>query len=146
MIRDSYGELIGAIETLEDISERRNAEEELRNSELKLQSVIQSSPIPTFVIGKDHRVMYWNKALEELSGIKAENVIGTTHYWRAFYSKERPCMADLIVDQAQDTIPQWYFEGFMKSRALDEAYDATDFFPDLGDTGKWLRITAAGDS
>jgi PAS domain S-box-containing protein len=143
VIRDSYGELIGAIETLEDISERRLAEEELRNSELRLQSVIQSSPIPTFVIGKDHRVMYWNKALEELSGIKAKDVIGTTHYWRAFYSKERPCMADLIVDQALDTIPQWYLEKFMKSRALDEAYDATDFFPDLGDTGKWLRITAA---
>jgi PAS domain S-box-containing protein len=143
VIRDSYGALIGAIETLEDISERRHAEEELRNSELRLQSVIQSSPIPTFVIGKDHRVMYWNKALEELSGIKAEEVIGTTHYWRAFYSKERPCMADQIIDQALDAIPQWYFEKFMKSRLLDEAYEATDFFPELGDTGKWLRITAA---
>jgi len=143
VIRDSHGELISAIETLEDITERKHAEEELRNSELRLQSVIQSSPIPTFVIGKDHRVMYWNKALEELSGIKAEDVIGTTHYWRAFYSKERPCMADLIVDQALDAVPQWYFEKFMKSRLLDEAYEATDFFPELGDTGKWLRITAA---
>jgi len=40
------------------------AEEALRNSELRLQSVIQSSPIPTFVIGKDHKVIYWNKAME----------------------------------------------------------------------------------
>jgi PAS domain S-box-containing protein len=143
VIRDSYGERIGAIETLEDITERKHAEEELRNSELRLQSVVQSSPIPTFVIGKDHRVMYWNKALEELSGIKAEDVVGTTHYWRAFYSKERPCMADLIVDQALDAIPQWYFQKFMKSRLLDEAYEATDFFPELGDTGKWLQFTAA---
>jgi signal transduction histidine kinase/CheY-like chemotaxis protein len=26
---------------------------------------------------------------------------------------------------------------------MDEAYEATDFFPELGDTGKWLRFTAA---
>lgn len=142
-IRDSRGSLVGAIETLEDVTERRYAEEALRNSELRLQSVIQSSPIPTFVIGKDHRVMYWNKALEELSGIRAEEVIGSTHYWRAFYSKERPLMADLIVDQALDAIPQWYVDKYMKSRLLEEAYEATDFFPELGDSGKWLRFTAA---
>lgn len=127
----------------EDITERKQAEEKLKNSELRLQSVIQSSPIPTFVIGKDHKVIYWNKALEELSGIKTEDVIGTTHYWRAFYSKERPVMADLMVDQALEEIPQWYFEKYMKSRLLDEAYEATDFFPELGDSGKWLRFTAA---
>jgi len=142
-IRDSHGDLVGAIETLEDVTERRHAEEALRNSELRLQSVIQSSPIPTFVIGKDHMVMYWNKALEELSGIRAEEVIGTTHYWRAFYSKERPCMADLMVDQALESIPQWYFEKYIKSGLLDEAYEATDYFPELGDNGKWLRFTAA---
>jgi two-component system cell cycle sensor histidine kinase/response regulator CckA len=127
----------------EDITKRKQAEEKLRNSELRLQSIIQSSPIPTFVIGKDHKVIYWNKALEELSGIKTEEVIGTTHYWRAFYSKERPVMADLMVDQALEAIPQWYFEKYMKSRLLDEAYEATDFFPELGDSGKWLRFTAA---
>ncbi|HVO66856.1 MAG TPA: PAS domain S-box protein [Syntrophales bacterium] len=142
-IRNSRGELVGAIETLEDVTQRMRAEEALRNSELRLQSVIQSSPIPTFVIGKDHKVIYWNKAMEELSGITAEEVIGTTHYWRAFYSKERPVMADLIVDQALEAIPQWYFEKYVKSRLLDEAYEATDFFPELGDDGKWLRFTAA---
>ncbi len=143
VIRDSYGEVIGAIETLEDITERKHAEEELKNSEMMLQSVVEGSPIPTFVIGKDHRVMYWNKALEELSGINAEAVVGTTHSWRAFYRTERPCMADLIVDQALDALPRWYFEKFTKSRLLDEAYEATDFFPELGGTGKWLQFMAA---
>jgi PAS domain S-box-containing protein len=143
VIRDSQGDLVAAIETLEDVTEGKQAEEALRNSELRLQSILQSSPFAAFVIGKDHRVIYWNKALEELSGIKAEEVIGTTHYWRAFYTRERPCMADLLVDQALDSIPQWYFEKYAKSRLLDEAYEATDFFPELGETGKWLRFTAA---
>ena len=140
---ESNGQIKWIDGVTEDITERKQAEEKLKNSELRLQSVIQSSPIPTFVIGKDHKVLYWNKALEELSGIKTEDVIGTTHYWRAFYSKERPVMADLMVDQALEAIPQWYFEKYMKSRLLDEAYEATDFFPELGESGKWLRFTAA---
>ncbi|MGO9018089.1 MAG: PAS domain S-box protein [Syntrophobacteraceae bacterium] len=142
-IRDSQGDLFGAIATLEDVSERKLNELALRNSELRLQSVIQGSPIPTFVIGKDHRVIYWNKALEELSGIKAEEVIGTTDCYRSFYSEKRPALADLMVDQALEAIPQWYFEKYTKSSLLDEAYEATDFFPELKGGGKWVRFTAA---
>jgi len=143
VIRDSRGDLVGAIETLEDVTERKLAEQALRNSELRLQSVIQGSPIPTFVIGKDHRIIYWNKALEELSGIKSEEVIGTTDCHRAFYSEKRPVLADLMVDQALEAIPRWYFEKYTKSSLLDEAYEATDFFSELQGGGKWVRFTAA---
>ncbi len=118
-------------------------EQALKNSELRLQSVIQGSPIPTFVIGKDHRIIYWNKALEELSGIKSEEVIGTTDCHRAFYNEKRPVLADLMVDQALEAIPHWYFEKYTKSTLLDEAYEATDFFSELQGGGKWVRFTAA---
>jgi len=143
IIRDSEKNLVGALETLEDITERMRAEEELKESEQRLYSILQNSPIPAFVIGKDHRVIFWNRALEELSKIGAREIIGTNEHWRAFYRKERPCMADLLVDGKLDRIPQWYVEKYSKSSLLDEAFEATDFFPDLGDGGKWLRFTAA---
>ncbi|MEI8172893.1 MAG: PAS domain S-box protein [Deltaproteobacteria bacterium] len=126
-----------------NIADRKQMEEKLKESEQRLYSIIQGSPIPAFVIGKDHRVLSWNRALEELSGIRDEEVIGTTRQWRAFYSEQRPCMADLLVDQALDLIPQWYFDKYIKSSLLEDAYEATDFFPELGDDGKWLRFTAA---
>jgi PAS domain S-box-containing protein len=113
------------------------------NGRQSLQSIIGSSPIPAFIIGKDHLVIYWNKALEELSGIKAEEVVGTGQQWRAFYSTERPCMADLLVDEFQKEVPRWYFGKFIKSKLIDGAYEATDFFPELGKKGRWLRFTAA---
>jgi PAS domain S-box-containing protein len=106
-------------------------------------NLLQGLPIPTFVIDHDHRVIYWNRALEELSGIKAEDVVGTRQHWRAFYGSERPCMADLLVDESPETVPRWYTGKFIKSKLIDEAYEATDLFPDLGDRGKWLRFTAA---
>src|SRR5512137_2322730 len=99
--------------------------EALRESEQRLYSIIQGSPIPAFVIGKDHRVIYWNRALEELSKVRAAEVIGTYQQWRAFYSTERPCMADLLVAEALDDIPVWYAGKYSKSRLIDEAYEAT---------------------
>ena len=127
----------------EDITERKQAEEALRESEQRLNNILQGSPIPAFVITKDHKVMYWNKALEELSGIKTEEVMGTNQHWKAFYSEKRPCMADLLVDGEIDVIPQWYEGKYTKSKLIEGAYEATDFFPRLGEGGRWLHFTAA---
>jgi len=121
-----------------------NLGKDLADSERRLQSVIHGSPIPTFVIGRDHRILYWNRALEELSGIRAHEVLGSTDHWRAFYrSGARPCLADLLVDQDFDAIESWYAGKCRKSPLIDEAYEATDFFPELGEGGRWLRFTAA---
>jgi signal transduction histidine kinase len=144
LIRGSGGEEEGALETLEDITEKKQAEDSLKDSERMLQSVIQGSPIPTFVIGRDHRVIYWNRSLEELSGIRAHEVLGSADHWRAFYrSGARPCLADLLVDQDVDAIESWYAGKCRKSPLIEESYEATDFFPELGEGGRWLRFTAA---
>ena len=142
-IIDAKGEPDFLLGISEDITDRKRAEEALKDSEQQLQSIIQGYPIPAFVIGKDHRVIHWNKALEEVSGIGASSVIGTSQHWRAFYREERPCMADLLVDEDQGTVAHWYPESINKSGGLDKAYEATQFFPDLGGVGKWLRFTVA---
>ena len=125
------------------LSENVWAREVFSNGQKSLQSIIGTSPIPAFIIGKDHLIIYWNKALEELSGIKAKEVVGTGQQWRAFYKTARPCMADLLVDKYQKEIPQWYSGKFIKSKLIDGAYEATDFFPELGKKGRWLRFTSA---
>ena len=60
-----------------------------------------------------------------------------------FYGQERPCLADLLVKDALHEIPKWYIDKYAKSNLIDEAYEATDFFPELGDHGRWLHFTAA---
>ncbi len=118
-------------------------EQALRESEAQLNAVIQGSPIPQFVIDRDHRVIYWNRALEELSGMRASEVVGTNQQWKAFYPHERPVMADLLIDGAIDKVPAWYEGKYSASKLVDCAWEATDHFPDLGKTGKWLHFTAA---
>ncbi|OPY92706.1 MAG: Blue-light-activated protein [Syntrophaceae bacterium PtaU1.Bin231] len=142
---------------LEELRQARNAIAEMKSHEASLEraqgalmeseqllySILEGSPIPTFVIGSDHRIIYWNKALQELTGIPAEEVVGTTQHWRAFYSEERPSLADVLVDQTIQDIRRWYREKCRKSKLIEEAYEATDFFAELGSGGKWLRFTAA---
>lgn len=158
------GEVIGAIESIRDITERKKMEENLedlnleleediaertsikaalRQSEKQLQGIVHGSPIPQFVIDKDHRVISWNRALEEYSGVTAEEVLGTTMTWKAFYPDARPVLADLLVDNAIGDIPEWYIGKFNRSKYVEGAYEATDFFPKMGENGTWLYFTAA---
>jgi signal transduction histidine kinase len=114
-----------------------------RRDEQKLISIIHGSPIPAFVISKDHKVTYWNRALQSLSNIKPSEVLGTDQHWRAFYKNQRPCLADLILDDRTSELEKFYANRWSKSKLLEGAYEVTQFFPDMGDRGKWFRITAA---
>lgn len=116
----------------------------VRRDERKLISIIHGSPIPTFVLSKDHKIIYWNRALQALSNIKPSEVLGTNQQWRAFYATERFCLADLILDERTDQIAGFYTGKCNKSKLLEDAYEVTEFFADLGEKGKWLRITSAG--
>ena len=73
----------------------------------------------------------------------AKDVIRTTDTWKAFYEKRRPVLADLLVDNAIDRIPVWYTGKSAKSAYVEGAYEATDFFPRMGENGVWLYFTAS---
>lgn len=115
-----------------------------RRDEQKLVSIIHGSSIPSFVISKDHKVLYWNRALQALTKIRPSEILETNQHWRAFYKTERPCLADLILDDRTSELEKFYAKRWKKSALLEEAYEVTQFFPDLGEKGRWLRITAAG--
>jgi PAS domain S-box-containing protein len=115
-----------------------------RRDEQKLISIIHGSPIPTFVISRDHKIIYWNRALQALSNIKPSEIIGTNQQWRAFYTTQRPCLADLILNGKTGQISDLYSGKLSKSKLLNDAYEVTEFFPDMGEKGKWFRITSAG--
>ncbi len=126
-----------------DITDRQRAEEALRDSEQKLRDVVEGSPIPQFAIDADHRVVYWNRALEALSGIPAGQVVGTRRHWQAFYPQPRPCLADLLVEGDLDGLKRCYDEPPRESAHLDGAYHGVAFFPRTGRGGRWLRFSAA---
>lgn len=128
---------------IHDITEERKAEIKLRENEARLYSIVQGCPVPQFVIDNNHRIIYWNHALEKCTLIPVSEVIGTDNHWRAFYDKKRPCLVDLLVDGAESEIPVLYNDKVTESRFVEWAYEGTDFFPELGENGTWLFFTAA---
>jgi signal transduction histidine kinase/CheY-like chemotaxis protein/HPt (histidine-containing phosphotransfer) domain-containing protein/ferredoxin len=144
MVESRTAELIAANERLRcEILDRTRAEDALQDSRQKLNDIVQGSPIPQFVIDKNHRVVYWNKAIEAFSGIRAEDVIGTNEHWKAFYNAERPCLADLLVAGDAEALARLYRGKYRNSALLTGAYEVTDFFPDLRGQDRWLYFTAA---
>jgi len=122
----------------------KKAEDSLRESEKILSQIVQGSPIPTIVIDNTHRITHCNRAYEELTGIAACEMLGTDKQWQTFYSSNRPIMADLIVENAPEKEIAKYYDGkYRRSTIIEGAYEAEDFFPDLGDNGKYLFFTAA---
>ncbi len=150
-VKPEHKDLQGALRELEKKQaalEKQNAKlrkavADLQENEIQTYWVIQGSPIPTFVIGRDHKVIHWNKTLEKLSGISAGDVMGTRQHWRAFYDRERPCLADLLLLQDHESISRWYAGRYIPSVLIPNAFEAIDFFPALRASGKWLHFTAA---
>jgi two-component sensor histidine kinase len=52
-------------------------------------------------------------------------------------------MADLLVDKRYEDIPLFFGDKYKRSEILEDACEALDFFPNLGEEGKWLHFTAA---
>ncbi|UCE54716.1 MAG: PAS domain S-box protein [Desulfobacterales bacterium] len=147
-IKAPDGTIAGAIETLWDTTADKKAQEalerhhrELAASERTLAQIVQGSTIPTFVIDENHIVTHWNKAIEMLSGVLAEEMVGTNRQSIPFWGKVRPSMADVILDQTDaEDIQKLYAGKWRKSALIEGAYEAEAFLPK---PGKWCWFTAA---
>ncbi len=118
--------------------------EELLEMEKELTQVIQGSMIPTFIINNEHILTHWNRACEELTGHNAYELVGTDRQWVPFRSAKRPTLADIVVDGlSEEEIQKYYGSSWRQSRIVKEALEAEEFFPHLGDRGKWIFFTAA---
>lgn len=157
-IYDENGEIIAAVETLQDVTKEREMElslkehaetlrEELEKNitlQKTIEGIIQGSPTPMFVIDKEHRIIFWNKALAELSGYSAKSMVGTDKQYLPFYSEKRPVIADLIVDNDIEGLAKYYIKNrAQKSSVIEGAYEVWDYYENLGGKSRYLHFQAA---
>jgi Na+/H+ antiporter NhaD/arsenite permease-like protein len=117
----------------------------IAHSKKPLDSIIDSFSEPIFAIDTNHIVTHWNKGMEKLTGVKTEDAIGTNRQWYPFYDKQRASLADLVLNYLpEQAIETLYAEGLRrKNPYVEDAYDASGFFPQLGEDGRWLSLSAA---
>ncbi len=128
--------------THQDITERKQAEAALKESERKFSDMIEYLPDATFVIDADRKVIAWNRAIEQMTGASMEEMIGKGNYEYAipFYGKRRPIIIDLTF------LPDEEFEKTeykAVNRDADTLYGET-YVPNVyGGKGAYLSATAS---
>ncbi|PSQ31592.1 hypothetical protein BRD06_00850, partial [Halobacteriales archaeon QS_9_67_15] len=78
-LRDSDGEIVGTMSALADVSERKEAERQLRATKDRLQKFIETSPVGVVATDPEGEVTLWNDAMEEIFGWSAEEAFGEPH-------------------------------------------------------------------
>jgi len=113
---------------IKNITDTKLNELAVKRSEELLSAIINNLPDPTFVIDVNGRVYLWNKALEKISNVKSQDIIGKSEYENAvpFYGYKGPPLIDLM----------------LKSDAeIKKEYDFFQRTEDILIAGKFLKST-----
>ncbi len=135
--RQVLGIIAGAIGN-EDT--RKQAEAALRESQQRLMDIINFLPDATLVISNEGRVIAWNRAMEELTGIRAAEMLGKDNYEYAlpFYGERRPILIDLVL------APQEAFEAkYAGLERKDTVLAGEAYLPSLNGREAYVFVTAS---
>ncbi|MDH7478742.1 MAG: PAS domain S-box protein [Syntrophomonadaceae bacterium] len=94
------GTLAGFVGVIVDLSEHKKVEAALRESERRLADIINFLPDYTFAVDLEGRVIVWNRAIEEITGVRAEDIMGKPNHEYAlpFYGSRRPGIVELVLN------------------------------------------------
>lgn len=92
-----------------DITERRKNEAAIKEAHKRLEYILEFLPDPVFVLDTSGVVTAWNRAMEELTGVTKEKVIGRGDYAYgiAFYHQKRPVLADYILSRDPSVLSRY---------------------------------------
>ncbi len=102
-LSDEVGQLAKSFDAMASLVEmrdieRRQAEEALRRSQRQLADIIEFFPDATYVINNEGKVIAWNRAMEELSKVSKDKMIGKGdfEYSLPFFENKRPLLIDML--------------------------------------------------
>lgn len=83
-----------------------NGEESFRRK----ARVLNHLPVPALAIDSDGTLVAWNRAVEEMTGVRADGLVGKGGYEYAvpFYGVRRPLLLDFIIRPEDERVPSLY--------------------------------------
>ncbi|EFL52151.1 multi-sensor hybrid histidine kinase [Solidesulfovibrio fructosivorans JJ]] len=130
----------GRLWIFRDVTATRQRERYLQDSIRQLTDIIEFLPEPTMIVDKDGIIVVWNKAIEDVTEVKKEAIVGKGNYEYAlpFYNERRPILIDWVLD---DRVPieQYTFVQRKGEMLFGEIYTPNAF----GGKGAYLWGVAA---
>ena len=117
-------------------------DESLKEQKKFTENLIESSAAAIFVLDPQHKVILWNRACEELTGIAASAMVGTGNHWQAFYDHERPCLSDIVLDIGHDKHKELY-DVAEKSTLVPNGLHAEGWYHNLNGRERYIIFDAA---
>lgn len=144
VIRNEQGDIVATLSSGEDITLHKEAEIALQESRQRLSDIIDFLPDATFVIDAEGKVITWNKALVELTGVQAQEIIGRGAYEHSayLYGERRPALIDLVLHQ-EDNLLASYFKVYTKIH--DTCIAESLINTPRGKLNVWLKATPLYD-
>lgn len=137
-IRDASGQLLGFAKITRDLTERKLAEEILKQSEQQFRLLVQSvTDYAIYMLDADGRLTNWNPGAQRIKGYLPEEVIG--QHFSMFYTPE-----DRAAGEPQRTLSIAVREGRFENKGWRLRKDGTRFMahvvvdPIWGETGTLL--------
>lgn len=117
------------------------AQEALRAAHAQLSNIIDFLPDATFVIDENKQVIAWNRAVEEMTGTRKEDILGQGDFAYAipWYGERRPIVVDLLDEEYAEFRAQYEYV-----RKQGDTLFAEVFVPAVfGGRGAILWVTAS---
>ena len=129
-----------AIQNARLFDETKRQEQVSREAQRRLADIINFLPDATLVIDGEGRVIAWNRAIEEMTGIPANAMLGKDNYEYAvpFYGERRPILIDLVLLSREEIEKKYAHIQWTGGILTGEAYT-----PALKDGARYLYATAS---
>ncbi len=108
---DPTGRILYLEGTNLDVTRREQAEEALKESDRHLAEILDFIPDATMVIDCRGRITAWNRAMEEMTGVPAERMVGKEdhEYALPFYGQRRPMLIDIVLQRKSEAESYYTF-------------------------------------
>jgi PAS domain S-box-containing protein len=111
-IRDSEGKLVGYAKITRDLTERRRADEQLRESQEQFRLLVQGvTDYALFMLDREGRVSSWNAGAERIKGYTRDEILGR-HFSSFYMEEEREAGIPMKGLQKAETDGRWETEGW----------------------------------
>ena len=107
LVRDANGQPLYMVTHVQDITERKRAEEQLREVTRRLTFHVDHSPLAVIEWGADMRLVRWSGEAEHIFGWKADEVLGKRmEDFRWIYDEDQAQVAEVSHELETGTNPQ----------------------------------------